>query len=220
MPKKTSLNSKKSPSPKTKVLSPVDQLDPKRWQSVRTSFRLTRSADNALKWLAKHDSITSKDVFQYLFNWMAALLLLGDHRDNQDDMFSIDREFNPLTSEQSTRKTLVISKIALSTINDISKKHQISRDSLVNQCLLSLKLFREKQLKKEKKENKKALKVISQFISKAEDVERQLKTILEESSPILSRFARGVAILGNLQSVIEANLQKETEIDPEDIYQI
>ena len=179
-------------------------------QSVRTSFRLSEAGIDALKWLAKHHGITAKDVFDKFCQDSVIEIYADMASKTRDDQ---------TPPKKSVRKTLVISKGALKTLNDFSNKNQISRDELVDSSLIFLQLVTKEMLKKEHENNPRALEIISEFIAQADSVEEKLQEILVSYNPILTRFGAVIVILDCLQSTIESNLKDGTPIDPDDFSQ-
>ena len=183
-------------------------------QSVRTSFGLTELGIDALKWLTKHHGITAKDVFdkfcQDSFLEEINDMIFSKTRDDQ----------TPASTVKPVRKTVVISKGALKTLKEFSKKHKISRDGLVEISLILLRLVAVQALKEEKANNPRALEIISEFISQADSVEEKLNEIFKFDSPILKRFSYMMIILEDLERAIESNLKDGTPIDPDDYSQV
>jgi hypothetical protein len=70
-------------------------------------------------------------------------------------------------------------------------------------------------LKVRKANTKKASNVLSEFLSQAYDVEKRLQKI-ENDGPISYRFSSAMIILENLHSAIEANINEDVPIDPDD----
>ena len=179
-------------------------------QSVRTSFRLSEAGKDALKWLAKHHGITAKDVFDKFCQDSVIEIYADMASKTRDDQ---------TPPKKSVRKTLVISKGALKTLNDFSTKNQIPRDELVDSSLIFLQSVTKEMLKKEHENNPRALEIISEFITQAYSVEEKLQEILVSYNPILNRFSYMMVILENLHSTIESNLEDGTPIDPDDFSQ-
>jgi hypothetical protein len=179
-------------------------------QSVRTSFRLSEAGKDALKWLAKHHGITAKDVFDKFCQDSVIEIYADMASKTRDDQ---------TPPKKSVRKTLVISKGALKTLNDFSTKNQIPRDELVDSSLIFLQLVTKEVLKKEQENNPRALEIISEFITQADSVEEKLTEILVSYSPIVDRFGSVMVILENLRSAIKSNLEDGTPIDPDDFSQ-
>ena len=179
-------------------------------QSVRTSFGLTKLGIDALKWLTKHHGITAKVVFD-MFCQHSVLEEINNM------VFSKIKDDQTATPTlRSVRKTLVISKGALKTLKEFSKKHKIPRDELVETSLILLQTVTKRELKEEKENNPRALEIISQLISQAYSAEEKLMEILPDYSPILSRFSYITLFLDNLYFAIEHNIEDGTPIDPED----
>jgi len=160
--------------------------------------------------LAKHHGITAKDVFDKFCQDSVIEIYADMASKTRDDQ---------TPPKKSVRKTLVISKGALKTLNDFSTKNQIPRDELVDSSLIFLQLVTKEVLKKEQENNPRALEIISEFITQADSVEEKLQEILVSYSPILGRFGSVMVILENLRSAINSNIEDGTPIDPDDFSQ-
>lgn len=178
-------------------------------QSVRTTFKLSESSNNAIDWLIKTNNLKPKEVFDLMFS-----------NENLVD-FAIEaaRKKGKSSSTKQTRKTFVISKRVLRLLNRHSKKHKLSRDLIVESLILVFKTLLEKHAEEEKQEEEEALPIILDFWTKAESVEKQLKDLLEDDNPILDRFGLVIVEIMNLVSAIESKLSNNISVDPDDISQ-
>jgi len=178
-------------------------------QSVRTTFKLSDSSSNAIYWLIKTNNLKPKEVFDLICS-----------NENLID-FAIEAAIKDgkTSSAKKTRKTFVISKRVLRLLNKYSEKHKLSRDLIVENLILLFKALLEKHAEEEKQREEKALTIISDFWSKAESVEKQLKDLLDDDSPILDRFGYVIVLLMNLASAIESKLSNGVPIDPDDFSQ-
>jgi hypothetical protein len=104
-------------------------------------------------------------------------------------------------------------------LNKLSKDHGLSRDLVFESLILTFKVLLEKHSENERQNEKKAHKIISDFWAKAEEVEQQLKGLLDDDSPILERFGLVVNVLMNLEMAIESKLSNGVPIDPDDMSQ-
>lgn len=192
-----------------KKLDRVSKTSLSEKQSVRTTFKLSESSNNAIDWLISTHGLKPKEMFDLICaNEKLVDLAIKEA--------SKDAKSSPQTQ---TRKTFVISKRVLRTLNKCAREHQVSRDSIVDSLILIFQVLLEKQVKDEKQQEEKALPIISDFWSKAESVEKQLKDLLDDDSPILDRFGYVIVLLMNLVSAIESKLSNGTPIDPDDMSQ-
>lgn len=178
-------------------------------QSVRTTFKLSESSNNAIDWLITTNNLKPKELFD----------LMCSNENLVDFAIEAAQKNGKNCFTKQTRKTFVISKRVLHLLNRYSKRHILSRDSIVENLILLFKALLEKHAEEEKQREEKALTIISDFWSKAESVEEQLKDLLDDDSPILDRFGYVIISLMNLSSAIESKLSDDVPIDPEDMSQ-
>lgn len=217
----------KTRPPERKPLFPTYPTELTDRQSVRTTFRLSKAGSGALKSLAKHHGVTLKDVFDNLCGRILADKYAQDIQDASSPpkdsfLYKVARAAkgaDAKTTDHSVRKTQVISRGALKVLKDVSKECQIPRDLLVDWSLIAIRQLTKEATRKREKSYKKALKVISDFRSKAYSVEDNLTDVVEPDDTIVARFGRVLTIIENLCSAIESNLEKGTPIDPDDISQ-
>lgn len=193
----------------SKKLDLVSKTSLSEKQSVRTTFKLSENSNNAIEWLIKTNNLKPKEVFDFICSNESLV----------DVAIQIARKNGESGSTNQTRKTFVISKRVLRLLNKYSEKYKLSRDLIVENLILLFKSLLEKHAEEEKHREKKALTIISDFWSKSESVEKQLKDLLNDDSPILDRFGYVIVLLMNLVSAIESKLSDDVPIDPDDMSQ-
>jgi hypothetical protein len=186
-------------------LSPIN-LEDKR--SVRTTFKLSKQGSEALEAISKDNNISFKETIDMLCQKFLTI-----------DVISRMRKID-VKRELAVRKTYVISKGSLRTLNQISQKNGISRDSLLDWTLVMFEIMQTAVIGKIKKGHEEALKIVDQCRSALSAYEKKLKGVLTiPEDPILNRFGLVLVVLDNLQMAIEANLKENKGIDPEDMSQ-
>lgn len=178
-------------------------------QSVRTTFKLSDSSNNAIDWLIKTNNLKPKEIFDLMcFNENFVDVAIKTAKENPE-----------VISTKQTRKTFVISRGVLRLLNRYSKEHELSRDVIVENLISLFKMLLEMQAEAEKPKEEEAHKIIEDFWSKAESLEKQLEDLLGDDSPILDRFGKVIVVLWNLVMAIESKLSDGTPIDPDDMSQ-
>jgi len=192
-----------------KTLNRVSKTSLSEKQSVRTTFRLSDSGNNAIDWLIKANNLKPKEVFDIICtNDSLVEIAIEAAKKNKKS-----------GSTNQTRKTVVISKRVLRLLNKLSNDEGLSRDVIVENLILLFKARLEKHSEEEKKKEEKADVIISDFWGKAEAVEKQLKKLLDDDNPILDRFSLVIVVVMNLALAIESKLSDDTPIDPGDMSQ-
>ena len=181
-------------------------------QSVRTTFRFSKRAEEALDRLRKATKITTKEMLDKF-----ARLVLKDKTLTAilvETAATVDA-----SKDLGARKTWVISKAALTLISITAQAERLSRDALA-ECLV---LFADELIKTAKHQqpenHKKAKEVIGDFWRQADQIEDQLGNLLGEDDPIYMRFGFVGTILMNLSMAIDAEIEKGTPVDADDMSQ-
>ena len=187
------------------VFRNLDRVSQTDKQSVRTTFKLSNSSNNAMDWLIKKNNLKPKEIFD----------LMCSNESFVDVAIKTAKENPEVISTEQTRKTFVISKGVLRLLNRYSKEHELSRDVIVENLISLFKMLLEMQAEAEKPKEEKALKIVSDFWSKAELVEDQLKDLLGDESSIVVRFGYVCVILMNLEMAIKSKLSDDVPIDPD-----
>ena len=185
---------------------------PRARESVRTTFSLSAEALAGLEWLVDDRGITKKEVFDDLCDFWVTLKSLKSaaFQAPLDFYFSTQKS----TDTDRVRKTYVISHKARRTLEKGAKEYGVSRDVLVENLILSAKFLTEAIGKERLSKHKKALEMIENFWTKAEDLESELKDLLGGDDVICERFSLVVTQIMNLHIDINAELNDGTPIDP------
>lgn len=178
-------------------------------QSVRTTFKLSESSINAIDWLIKTNNLKPKELFD----------LMCSNENLIDFAIETAKKNEKSKAIKQTRKTFVISTRVKRMLNKLSKEHELSRDLIFEKLILLFKMLLEKHSEDEKLKEEKAHAIISDFWTKTEAVEQQLKGLLDDDSPITERFGLIVVVVMNLVSAIESKLSNDVPIDPDDMSQ-
>ena len=183
---------------------------PRARESVRTTFSLSAEALAGLEWLVDDRGITKKEVFDDLCDFWVMLKSL------KSDAFQapLDFYFSTQKSTDRVRKTYVISDKARRTLEKEAKEYGVSRDVLVGSLILIAKSLTEAIEKERLAKHKKALEMIDDFWTKAEDLESELKDLLGSDDVIRERFSGVVMDIGELYFAIDSELKDGTPIDP------
>jgi hypothetical protein len=181
-------------------------------QSVRTTFRFSERAEDALDRLSKTTKVTKKDILDRF----ARLILKDDALTTR-----LVKEASKVAANQElgVRKTWVITKATLKLIRDKSQTNGLSRDALAESLVLFANELIKTANQQRPEKHKEALKIIDDFWKNAEQIEDQLGDLLGEDDPICERFRYVVPIIMNLSMAIEAEIKKGTPIDPDDMSQ-
>ena len=138
------------------VFRNLDRVSQTDRQSVRTTFKLSDSSNNAIDWLIKKNNLKPKEIFD----------LMCSNENFVDIAIKTAKENPEAISTKQTRKTFVISRGVLRLLNRYSKEHELSRDVIVENLISLFKMLLEMQAEAEKPKEEEALKIISDFWSK------------------------------------------------------
>ena len=193
----------------------VKRPNPRARASVRTTFRLSAEALEGLEWLARQSGVTKKETFDELCNWLDVL----KKKDvlNKDTFLKLRESHELLKKHRGDliRKTYVISDQARRTLEKTAKDYEVSRDNLLEDLILIVKLLVESYEKKRLSDHgEEALEMIDDFWHKAEELESKLRELLGDDDPIYQRFGMVVTHLMSLSIDIEREQKDGTPIDP------
>jgi len=142
-------------------------------QSVRTTFKLREKSINLLKISAKHLGIKQKTLLDQLLEDRKALELLADdalsHYQNEDDC---------------RPKTFVLSQNALDLTEEISSRHDIARDILVELSISRLVSYMD-SLADNHDKRRQLMKEIDRYNSQLEDLLIKADSLLKKEDPFL-----------------------------------
>jgi hypothetical protein len=173
---------------------------PVRRQPVRTTFRISKEAHDAIKHISKVFKIKNTEVFDsFLPNFQELKKQIKDL-----DMPSLSN-----IKGNATRKTYLINKSTLLNIEKVAKEEKISRDSFVDFMSLVLKLLCDKRLSKEKSKYEKVLEeIINPFWEHAEKIEKDIIKELGKDDPLRLGFGIVIINIMNLAMAITDNINE------------
>ncbi|MBU4233664.1 MAG: hypothetical protein KJ822_18935 [Proteobacteria bacterium] len=180
-------------------------------QSVRTTFRLSKQANEALGWLAQQQKVTMKDVLD------ASLEILGELSSSPDfsgiafDIWGIGI---PDSNEPRViRKTLVLTRGTLKRLKLLSEKLSIPRDVLIDKAIL----YSKKQISDHEEDTKEKHQKVLEPLSSIEYNIVDVMMLLDEGDPIKSKLGYIACDIANLHQAIKDELEKGIPIDPDDL---
>ena len=175
-------------------------------QSVRTTFLLSKKAEEARHYLKKRLKITSKALIGQAIN----LVLASPEFDGAlKELVSDGAVAKPV----GTRKTWVISKATLDLINKKARAMKVSRDLLLEGLILSLDGMYKALDQRKSERYSEAYDVMNKFFDSAEDAAERLRNLLGYEDPIVRDFYRVIRVVGNTISAIETEIKKNSQIN-------
>jgi len=174
-------------------------------QSVRTTFKLSKKSLDAFNSLIEAHRLKPKEIFDLICSFDQLIDIA---------VKSIDNESLP-TGKEYVRKTYVISQQDKRLLNRLSKKHGVPRDMLVDRLILAYEGILKLHKKKEREQEEKAYKIVSEFSQNAGATLKELSDLLDKDSPILERFGAIELLVENLNTAIYEKLEYDTPIDPD-----
>ena len=180
-------------------------------QSVRATFKLSSACIDAISIVSKHLGIKQKSLFDHLAEDVKALK-------------SIAREVRKTKQRRDhlIQKTFVISRRSLSSLDQISKNFNASRDSLVEYSVQRLLPLIENECRNQEK-RKKMLSAIKRHFRSGILLFEKWEQLLGGEDPILDKFASIMNTYENtvmeMDDIVEHGKHIEM-IDPEMLAQI
>ena len=161
-------------------------------QSVRATFRLSDQMIDLLKVAANHLEVQQKSLIDELVQ-------------NRETLDQVAHEAQEIMRQSTERrqKTFVLSRNALTLLDDISDKHDLSRDQLVELCISRLIPFVDAE--QEKHEQRRLLiREVNQFLENG-------KTLLEKADALLGTDDRFRVKLEKIVNYTERNIKELRE---------
>lgn len=161
-------------------------------QSVRATFRLSDQMIDLLKVAATHLEVQQKSLIDELVQ-------------NRETLDRVANEAKEIEQESKERrqKTFVLSRNALALLDDISEKHALSRDQLVELCISRLIPFVEAEQEKHT-QRRLLIKEVNQFLENG-------KSLLEKADSLLDTDDRFRVKLENIVNYNERNIKELRE---------
>ena len=170
-------------------------------QSVRTTFLLSRKAEEARHRLKKRLKITSKALIGQAINLVST----------SPEFESTLRDFvsgSMVTKPAGKRKTWVISQATLDLIKKKARMMKTSRDLLLEGLILSLDGMYKVLDQRKPERYGEAYRVVNNFLDSAENAAEKLRNLLGYEDPTVRRFYRVVGVASDTISAIEAEIKK------------
>ncbi|MBW1977431.1 MAG: hypothetical protein JRI79_05600 [Deltaproteobacteria bacterium] len=177
-------------------------------QSVRTTFKLSRKAVDAINILAVHLGVKRKSIFEYLLEDTDCLSLIA--RDMEDL-----RE-KDLDEEEKIQKTYVLSRKTLSCVEDTSRAFHIPRDALVEYSIRRLVPLVEKEREKHRK-RKRILQELEDYLAQGQEILKESRELLEKDDPVYYRLEPAINAVASAFSHIHSFVQKGEMIEDFDV---
>jgi hypothetical protein len=225
---------KKKPGPSNKISPAQSRSVPRAYSEalneshpVRTTFNFYPEGRESLDGLAQYHGVKQKVVLDKLCTQLVTEKLIQQYSEGRwtvgipllKNIAKMAQSKDEKTPKDSVRKTQVISKGSLRALNEISKEYDVPRDAVVNWSLTFLYRNLIEEIEMMEKGNDKALEIIDKLDLYATDTGRKLEKTLDVANPILSRFQIISQAISDLREAIQANLEKRTPIDPDDLHQ-
>jgi hypothetical protein len=188
-------------------------LEPKKMDdSIRVTLRISKECADSIEWLAARSRTTQKQLFDSVSQFLLAF--------GKSDTETILSFFDQIAAIQKTeargiRKAQVVSRSAYRIMGSFSKRHGISRDSLVEGVIGILGGVEKSAAEKNEGSHREAKQIVDDLWDRAEESEKQLKRIVGDDDPIVNRLGMAIVVLMNLSQDIASELETGIPIDPE-----
>ena len=161
-------------------------------QSVRATFRLSDQMIDLLKVAANHLEVQQKSLIDELVQ-------------SRETLDQVAHEAQDIVQDSTERrqKTFVLSRNALTLLDDISQKHSLSRDHLVELCISRLIPFVDAEQEKHK-QRRRLMKEVNRFLEDG-------KALLEKADTMLGADDRFRLKLEKIVNYTERNIKELRE---------
>jgi len=170
-------------------------------QSVRTKFKLSKDALEAKEWLSDYFDTSQKEVCDIALE-LTSSFLAGDE--------DLHQRFFERAQEQPgdpRRKSHVVSRATLKTIERQAEEHDLSRDQFIDAMLRLVRLLVERQRSKQIEHHESLLPGVRELRNHAEEV----KSKVDDQTPQSDPLRRGIGqIIVSLDQLID-DLEVEVE---------
>ena len=158
-------------------------------QSVRATFRLSDQMIDLLKVAANHLEVQQKSLIDELVQ-------------NREILDRVANEGQEMVQESKQRrqKTFVLSRNALTLLDDISDEHDLTRDQLVELCISRLIPFVDAE-KEKHKQRRLLIKEVNQFLADG-------KSLLDKADSLLGADDRFRVKLEKIVNYTERNIKE------------
>ena len=175
--------------------------DLKSRQSVRATFRLTKGCIDAIGILANQMGIKQKSLFDHM-------------AEDTDSLESIARNIKKIETEKQDRiqKTFVISRKSLTSLDEISKKFNASRDGLIEYSIQRLLPIISKERTKHEMRKEILIKIKTHF-QQGEKILSDIKKQLGDDDPTIKQFAMVMSHYETVKNNMELFIDRSKGIE-------
>jgi hypothetical protein len=179
---------------------PMPQGDLSDRESVRTTFRFSKEANEALGLLSDRHGVRVKDVLHGALDVLHSALkqVLKD-----GEQIKINKDH-----KETIRRTIVITKKTLIYFNKLSKQYNVSRDDLINKAILFTKLVTYSADNLTITAYREAFDLINNLYLKAQNVDLKLKELLGDDNLIVSDMEFAISAIMTTYIKVEEELIK------------
>ncbi|MCB2200452.1 hypothetical protein KQI63_13675 [bacterium] len=159
-------------------------LDQKREPEVRTTFTLTEEAIEALNWLGEEVGVQARDIAELALSDLAPNKIGADSDSCVRDILQrIETTESGDRTAYNQRKNLVLQRSSVQMLNDLSKSHEIPRDTLVNHLILHARGCIESVVIERNSNRQQVLTQVRDWMGQADSILETLQSSLSESDP-------------------------------------
>lgn len=166
---------------------------------TRSTFRLSPEAHQIIADMCKRRGIKKTDLFERLSK------LIEDN--------ILGNSVSSGETNRGIRKTYVVKKGTLNTLDSVARERKKSRDSIIENAVIQLKQIIKGENEKYQKVQEKIIRPFYEYAQKIED--KLQKELNNHNNPIVRRFSIIVTELMSLDIDIEHFLKDGIPVDPE-----
>ena len=178
------------------TLPQASQFDLKGKQSVRTTFKLSEKAIDAVSIVAAHLGIKQKSLFDHLIEDFQSLCAIAGEIQRAEPKI-----------QNRVQKTYVISRKSLYSLEKVSNDYNTPRDALIEYLVQSLLPIINRE--REKHNNrKKILQELTEYLDSGKKLLKRSKALLGEDDPVYGNLANAIAVCESAYRKIDAFIER------------
>ena len=170
-------------------------------QSVRATFKLSGKSIETISVLATHLGIKQKSLFDHLIDDMRTL-----------DLIAQDLEHETFQNLDRVQKTYVLSRKTLSSLEEVSKKHDAPRDALVEYSIQRLLPLIEEERERHLR-RKQVLSKIAEYLGQGEEILKESRELLGKEDPLSAKFETAIKAMRNAHNSMTSFVEKGETIE-------
>lgn len=197
-------------------LSPSDIADSR---SVRTTFRMTEQAYEALSWLARYHGISRKETIHRMAK-LPEIFLKDEGPDGRNEVTkALFEDLRKPPQVPTKRRSQVATRGALRRLKAAAETHHVPRDRVLEVMLLFFKGVLEEVSKEWKEKLRKAEDIVGDALCQCEEAEAKLGELLPDNHPVTNRMGIVSVVCSNLAAAIQTELEGGSPVDFDDFSQ-